>query len=79
MPWPLTTDCRLLLNRIPNYRGSQETDSTTEYTDLQYIRNTYAGKVGIRAMSGGNKEVAIFLFFDTLFKPVRVALPRTEP
>ena len=37
--------------RIPNFSGSQEADSTAEYADLQYINNTYAGKVESRAES----------------------------
>ena len=32
----------------PYFRDSTEADSTLQYADLQYIRNTYAEKVVIR-------------------------------
>ena len=38
----------LLLFSIPNCSVSLEADSTAQYADLQYISNTFAGKVGIR-------------------------------
>ena len=34
-----------------------EADSTVEYADLQYIRNIFAGKVGIREKFGRSKEI----------------------
>ena len=34
-----------------------EADSTVAYADLQYIRNIFAGKVGIRRRFGRSKEI----------------------
>jgi len=45
------------LYRIPNLRRSQEADSAREYADLQYIRNTVAGKAGGGEIFGGNRNL----------------------